>query len=192
MSSVSSNGMVPNGTAPAKPRPPPTSRSVSIIAAGAVLYLGATWLVNDRYYQLMLHDHPIWAVVGVAFNIFSGYSGLISFGHAAFFGLGAYTVALLFVKLGITPWFGIVVAGFAGAVSRAWSSACPRFACAATTSRWRCSPIRSRCSTCSSGWATRKITLPMMRDDAGGVHAVRRHSACTCSSRWRCSSSRSR
>jgi branched-chain amino acid transport system permease protein len=92
-------------------------RAVAIIAGAAVLYLGATWLVNDRYYQLMFTLVPIWATVGVAWNIFSGYSGLMSFGHAAFFGIGAYTVALLFVNLGISPWFGIVAAGFAGAVS---------------------------------------------------------------------------
>ena len=92
-------------------------RTVSIIAAGVVLYLGATWLINDRYYQLMFTIIPIWATVGVAWNIFSGYSGLMSFGHAAFFGIGAYTVALLLVNLGISPWFGIVAAGLAGAVA---------------------------------------------------------------------------
>ena len=37
--------------------------------------------------------------MGVAWNLFSGYSGLMSFGHAAFFGIGAYTVALLLVHL---------------------------------------------------------------------------------------------
>ncbi len=85
------------------------------ILAGAALYIGLAWLVEDRYYQLMLTLVPIWAMVGVAWNIFSGYSGLLSFGHAAFFGIGAYTVALLFVQLGISPWFGLLGAGFAGA-----------------------------------------------------------------------------
>ena len=42
------------------------------------------------------------------------------------------------------------------ACSPASSSASRRSACAATTSRCRCSPIRSPCSTCSNGWATRK------------------------------------
>ena len=40
----------------------------------------------------------VWAIMGVAWNVFSGYSGLVSFGHASFFGLGAYTVTLLFVE----------------------------------------------------------------------------------------------
>jgi ABC-type branched-subunit amino acid transport system permease subunit len=127
MSSASSNGMAPDDAGAAR-RDAATraasaessaelKRTVSIIAAGVVLYLGATWLISDRYYQLMFTIIPIWATVGVAWNIFSGYSGLMSFGHAAFFGIGAYTVALLLVSLGISPWFGIVAAGFAGAVS---------------------------------------------------------------------------
>jgi len=93
------------------------SRALAIIVSGAALFLGATWFVQDRYYQLMFTLVPIWATVGVAWNIFSGYSGLMSFGHAAFFGIGAYTVALLLVKLGLSPWFGIVIAGFAGALA---------------------------------------------------------------------------
>jgi branched-chain amino acid transport system permease protein len=88
-----------------------------LIVSGAALFLGATWFVQDRYYQLMFTLVPIWATVGVAWNIFSGYSGLMSFGHAAFFGIGAYTVALLLVNLGVSPWFGILVAGFAGALA---------------------------------------------------------------------------
>ena len=93
------------------------SRALAIIVSGAALFLGATWFVQDRYYQLMFTLVPIWATVGVAWNLFSGYSGLMSFGHAAFFGIGAYTVALLLVKLGLSPWFGIVIAGFAGALA---------------------------------------------------------------------------
>ena len=62
---------------------------------------------------------PIWAAFGVSWNIFSGYSGLVSFGHAAFFGIGAYTVTLLLVHFDVTPWFGlpigILVSAIAGA-----------------------------------------------------------------------------
>src|SRR5256712_6919606 len=52
--------------------------------------------------------------MGVAWNVFSGYCGLVSFGHAAFFGLGAYTVTLLLVKLDVSPWFGIPLAMLVG------------------------------------------------------------------------------
>jgi branched-chain amino acid transport system permease protein len=50
------------------------------------------------------------AVMGQGWNVLSGYSGQFSFGHALFFGLGAYTSSLLFVKAGLTPWAGMGVA----------------------------------------------------------------------------------
>ena len=49
---------------------------------------------QQQYYQLMLTLVPIWAVMGLSWNLLSGYTGLVSFGHAAFFGLGAYTVTI--------------------------------------------------------------------------------------------------
>jgi branched-chain amino acid transport system permease protein len=49
-----------------------------------------------------------------AWNIMSGYTGQLSFGHAAFFGIGAYTSTLLFIKLGINPWLGMLAGGCLG------------------------------------------------------------------------------
>ena len=74
------------------------------ILAFAAIYLLIAFFVKSPYYLLMLTLVPLWATLGVSWNIFSGYSGLISFGHAAFFGLGAYTVALLAEKFGVSPW----------------------------------------------------------------------------------------
>ena len=62
----------------------------------------------------------LYAGLGLAWNIAGGYAGLISFGHAAFFGIGAYMSTILFVHVGITPWFGLFIgalaSGAAGAV----------------------------------------------------------------------------
>jgi branched-chain amino acid transport system permease protein len=52
------------------------------------------------------------SLLGQAWNILGGYGGQFSFGHAAFFGTGAYTVAVLQVSAGLSPWAGLV----AGAV----------------------------------------------------------------------------
>ncbi|MBX9631991.1 MAG: branched-chain amino acid ABC transporter ATP-binding protein/permease [Burkholderiales bacterium] len=60
---------------------------------------------------------PVWAVMGLAWNLLSGYSGLVSFGHAAFFGLGAYFVALAQIHWGLTPWIGIPLAGVLGGIA---------------------------------------------------------------------------
>jgi branched-chain amino acid transport system permease protein len=62
----------------------------------------------------------LYAGLALAWNIAGGYAGLISFGHAAFFGIGAYTSAILFTRVGVTPWAGLwigaLVSGAAGAV----------------------------------------------------------------------------
>jgi len=90
------------------------------IAIFALAFIAVTFLLRSQSYLLMLTLVCVWAVMGTSWNLISGYSGLISFGHAAFFGLGAYTAALLLVHFGLTPWIGIpiaaVVGGMAGAL----------------------------------------------------------------------------
>jgi len=57
----------------------------------------------------------LWAALALAWNIAGGYAGLISFGHAAFFGVGAYTSTILFVRGGLTPWIGLWCGGLLAA-----------------------------------------------------------------------------
>jgi branched-chain amino acid transport system permease protein len=56
------------------------------------------------------------AQIGVSWNIVGGYAGQVSLGHAAFYGLGAYTSTLLLVKFGINPWLGMFTGGVVAAV----------------------------------------------------------------------------
>jgi branched-chain amino acid transport system permease protein len=49
----------------------------------------------------------VWSVIGMGWNILGGYTGQVSFGHAAFFGFGAYTAGLLYQHLGISAWWGL-------------------------------------------------------------------------------------
>jgi branched-chain amino acid transport system permease protein len=62
----------------------------------------------------------LFAGLALAWNIAGGYAGLISFGHSAFFGVGAYTSTILLTRYGISPWIGIwagaVIAALFGAV----------------------------------------------------------------------------
>ena len=86
--------------------------------AAAVLLLSA--VLRSDYFELVLTQVLLWAVLSLAWNILCGYSGYFSFGHAAFWGLGAYTVALGLIHLNLTPWvtipFCAVVGGLAGAL----------------------------------------------------------------------------
>ena len=77
-----------------------------VVAAGLALSLG----LQQRYHHRVLTLVFLWAAMGLAWNIISGYAGQISFGHQAFFGIGAYVTVLLVVKWGLTPWIGMGVA----------------------------------------------------------------------------------
>ena len=92
-------------------------REAMAIAAFGLLYAVASTFVTHSYYQLILTVVPVWGVMGLSWNLLSGYSGFVSFGHAAFFGLGAYFVALTQIKWGLTPWIGIPCAGLAGGLA---------------------------------------------------------------------------
>ena len=52
----------------------------------------------------------LFAIMGQGWNVLSGYAGQFSFGHSLFFGMGAYTSSLLYVKVGLTPWIGLPAA----------------------------------------------------------------------------------
>lgn len=51
----------------------------------------------------------LFALVSVGWNVMGGFAGHFSFGHAAYFGIGAYSTAYLLVNLGWSPWIGMVV-----------------------------------------------------------------------------------
>jgi len=86
---------------------PQLTRGLATLAILAVAYLVLTLFVKNSYYQLILTLVPVWALFGVSWNILSGYGGQLSFGHASFFGIGAYTVTLAVVYWGLSPWLGI-------------------------------------------------------------------------------------
>ncbi|MGI6036705.1 MAG: branched-chain amino acid ABC transporter permease [Limnochordia bacterium] len=54
----------------------------------------------------------LYALLAQGWNVMTGYTGLISIGQAAFFGFGAYVSSLLFVRWGINPWLGMLLAAF--------------------------------------------------------------------------------
>ena len=58
-----------------------------------------------------------WTTLGAAWNVLGGLAGQVSFGHAALVGVGAYTTMILFLKLGVAPWWGIPAGGLAAALA---------------------------------------------------------------------------
>jgi branched-chain amino acid transport system permease protein len=82
------------------------------VAVAAVVLAGVmlSFVVQERYHHRVLTLVFLWAAMGLAWNIISGYAGQISFGHQVFFGIGAYVTVLLVVKAGLTPWIGMIAA----------------------------------------------------------------------------------
>ena len=92
-------------------------QSLTPVLIFAACYAVITLLVTNSYYQLMMTLVLVWASFGLSWNVLSGYSGLISFGHAAFFGLGAFATALGQVYLDLSPWLLIPISAAIGGLA---------------------------------------------------------------------------
>ena len=51
----------------------------------------------------------LWGSLSAAWNVAGGYAGQVSIGHAAFFGIGAYSAALMVTRFGRNPWLGMLL-----------------------------------------------------------------------------------
>jgi ABC-type branched-subunit amino acid transport system ATPase component/ABC-type branched-subunit amino acid transport system permease subunit len=92
-------------------------RSLLPVLVFTALYAALSLSVTNSYYQLVMTLVPVWAVFGLSWNLLSGYTGLISFGHAAFFGIGAYVTALGQIYFDLSPWVLIPIAAMFGGVA---------------------------------------------------------------------------
>ncbi|MBI2160871.1 MAG: branched-chain amino acid ABC transporter permease [Candidatus Rokubacteria bacterium] len=92
-------------------------RSAVAFAALAAL----PWLPGvPKYYLLLAFDALLFGAIAMSLDLLIGYTGLVSFGHAAFYGLGAYATAILLERGILSLWaclgFAIVVVGLYAAV----------------------------------------------------------------------------
>lgn len=71
--------------------------------AGLILLLAFPWLLRAPYYHVLGFNTLMFAVMATSWNIMGGYTGYKSLGHSAFFGLGAYLVAIAANQLGWNP-----------------------------------------------------------------------------------------
>ena len=92
-------------------------RSLLPYFAFAAVYLMIAAFVTNSYYQLIMTLVLVWASFGLSWNMLSGYTGLVSFGHASFFGLGAFSTVLAQTYFGISPWIMLFVSAAIGALA---------------------------------------------------------------------------
>lgn len=95
-----------------------TRRRALLIAAGVVLCLLVPLVIQQDYQRNVLFRVFLFAALGLAWNLVGGYAGQLSLGHAAYFGIGAYGLALFPAKLGV-PVGAALVLGVLAAVAAA-------------------------------------------------------------------------
>lgn len=103
---------------PAAAEPARRGPRAALVAAAVVagLFL-LPWVIGESYLFLCI-DFLIMALFATSYNLLLGQAGMLSFGHAAYYGIGAYTVAILATKLGVPIPLGLAAAPVvAGAVA---------------------------------------------------------------------------
>jgi len=83
---------------------------VVALLAAVPLFTASNVVLNFLVMALLI------ALVGQGWNLLGGYGGQYSFGHAAFFGTGAYVTAILQMRYGVNAWLGLVIGIAAGAL----------------------------------------------------------------------------
>lgn len=89
-----------------------TQKNAHYLLIAVLFALGAVMpLVLKQYHLNMLTEIIVFALYAVSYNLLLGYAGLLSFGHAMFFGMGAFTVAVSLIHIpGLSMWGAIGLA----------------------------------------------------------------------------------
>jgi branched-chain amino acid transport system permease protein len=93
--------------------------SRTLVLAWALALLALPLFYNDAYVLRILTMTCLFAIFAASWDLLAGYTGQVNFGHALFFGAGAYTSGLMSQKLGVSPWLTIW-AGAAVAMLVGW------------------------------------------------------------------------
>jgi branched-chain amino acid transport system permease protein len=88
---------------------------ILLLSIVALALLVPLTLLPNSYAMRVLILVVLFAAMGQAWNLVTGLTNQVSLGHAAFFGIGAYTSMLLLINYGISPWVGMLVGGIIAA-----------------------------------------------------------------------------
>ena len=86
-------------------------KNYRILWAIATLSVIVPFILPNRYYQDIAVLTLLWAGLASAWNLYSGFCKRVCIGHAAFFGIGAYTSTILYLNFALSPWLGMLLGG---------------------------------------------------------------------------------
>ncbi len=69
-----------------------------MLALAAIAYPFVMKALGEEFYVSVASRIMVYAIAATSLNLILGYGGLVSFGHAAFLGIGAYTVGILITR----------------------------------------------------------------------------------------------
>lgn len=87
------------------------SPGVLWLAVAAVVLLALPLAVTSAFAIDIFIRVLLFSFIGVAWNLMGGYAKQLSLGHAAYFGLGAYTSSILLIDYDVSPWIGMIAGG---------------------------------------------------------------------------------
>jgi branched-chain amino acid transport system permease protein len=86
------------------------------VALIGILLVLAPQVIKSEFLLHLMISSLLFGTLAMGFDFTTGFIGIVNFGYAAFWGLGAYTSALLAVRLGVSPWLGIIFATLSAAI----------------------------------------------------------------------------
>ncbi len=92
-----------------------TKKEVRTILIGITALIVLPIFVKDAYFLHILILAMLFAIFASSWNLVTGFGGLKTFGHHAFFGIGAYVSALLAINFGLSPWLTMWIGGLSAA-----------------------------------------------------------------------------
>jgi branched-chain amino acid transport system permease protein len=98
-------------------KPKQRSRRWPLLGALAAIALVLPLMVSSAFTIDIFIRVLLFSFIGVAWNLTGGYAKQLSLGHAAYFGLGAYTSTILLIRFGVSPWIGILAGGVVAALA---------------------------------------------------------------------------
>ncbi len=87
-----------------------------MLAGVLAALLGYPFLFRGSFALHVMIMVFMYATLSLAWDVIGGHAHLFSFGQAAFFGVGAYTSTMLYLRAGLSPWWGMAAAGLLAAV----------------------------------------------------------------------------
>ena len=82
-----------------------------VIWVPLLVLLFLPWTSTNIHFHHVLIMFMLFATLSQAWNLIGGFAGQVSFGHATFFGIGAYAALVLLKKYDLSPWVGMLIGG---------------------------------------------------------------------------------